>query len=102
MTAKQISEKCGGAIIHDNNKDTNGVYVGDFLSRAISRASADCCWITIMNNVNVAGVAVMADVAVIVICDGVVPDERLIEKCKEENIGLVTTDKDVYSVCKTL
>ena len=50
-----------------------------------------------MNNVNVAGVATLADVSLVLICEGVKPDERLVEKCKSEEISLLTTDLDVYS-----
>lgn len=77
-------------------------YVGDFLSRVMGKAPSGCAWITVMSNINVAGVAVLADVAMIVLCESVVPAEDLIDRCKSEGIGLISTELSAYEVCKKL
>ena len=84
----------------DSDADVKAFYAGDFLSRVMGKAPSDSVWITVMGNVNVAGVAVLAEIKTVVVCEGVVPAPQLVEKCKEENIALVTTDKGVYECCR--
>ncbi|MCL2062734.1 MAG: serine kinase [Firmicutes bacterium] len=86
----------------DGKKEVSSVYAGDFLSRVMGKAPADCIWLTVMANVNVAGVAVLAEIPAIVLCEGVKPDEMLVQKCLSENIALFTTQKSVYECCKLL
>lgn len=83
-------------------ENIDSYYVGDFLSRVMGKAPSGCAWITVMNNINVAGVAVLADVGLIIMCEGVQPVAELIERCKTENIGLISTSFSAYEVCKNL
>lgn len=80
-------------------KEIKNAYAGDFLSFVIGRAKQNSIWFTIMNNINVAGVAVLVDCAIIVICENIQPDKDLIEKCKSNDITLVGTDKTIYESC---
>lgn len=76
----------------------DGCYVGDLLSRVISRAKPGGVWITIMTNVNVCAVALLADVGAVVLCEGVEPDAELVKKCVEENVPLLLTQLDAYAL----
>lgn len=102
MTAKEISAKTNGKIAVDSDFDAKEFYVGDFLSRVMGKAPADSAWITVMSNVNVAGVAVLAEIKIIVLCEGVTPSEELIDRCKEQQIAVVTTDLGAYECCRLL
>ena len=97
MTVSEIANRLNGKVKNDAGKDALAFYAGDFLSRVMGKAPEKSCWLTVMNNVNVAGVATLADVSVVVLCEGVTPDERLVEKCAQENVSLVLTDMDVFS-----
>ncbi|MCI9032129.1 MAG: serine kinase [Clostridia bacterium] len=100
MRVSEIADKLCGRILVDSDADVKAFYAGDFLSRVMGKAPSDSVWITVMGNVNVAGVAVLAEIKTVVVCEGVVPAPQLVEKCKEENIALVTTDKGVYECCR--
>ena len=102
MTAREISGKIGGKVEVDGSFDVKAYYAGDFLSRVMGKAPSDSAWITVMNNINVAGVAVLAEIKIIVICEGAVPAPQLTDKCREEGIALVTTDKGVYECCRLI
>lgn len=104
MGIQEICKKIDANLIVDTN-DTitlGGVYAGDFLSRVVSKAPQNGIWVTIMNNINVAGVAVLADIKLIILAEDVVPSSELIDRLKQENIALLTTSKSVYDVCKVL
>lgn len=82
--------------------DPVSVYAGDFLSRVMGKAPPGSIWLTVMSNINVAGVAALADIKAVVLCEDVMPDKLLTEKCKNENIALFTTALSVYECCKKL
>ena len=102
MTVKEIAIKLDAAIEVFADREIDGVYVGDFLSRVMGKAPPSCAWLTIMNNVNVAGVATIAEVGAVVLCEGVEPDSQLKRKCEEETIPLLTTPLSAFDACLRL
>ena len=82
-----------------SNKEILNAYAGDFLSFVMGRAKDKCIWFTVMNNINVAGVAVLIDCTCIVLCENTQPDQNLINKCSDNGITLLSTDKPVYEAC---
>ncbi len=83
-------------VLGDTTKEVHAYYAGDFLSFAISKQEENCMWFTVMNNVNVAGVATLTDCSLIVICDGIQPDEQLVEKAKAEKLNICTVEAPMY------
>ena len=102
MTVQEIASRLSASVIVDAKKEAKAFYVGDFLSRVMGKAPSESCWLTVMNNVNVAGVATLAEIAVVVLCEGVEPDERLCQKCKEEGISLLTTSLGAFEASAVL
>ncbi len=103
MTATEIKQKLNAQLLVDSGQTTEDeVYAGDFLSRVISKAPARSIWLTVMDNVNVAGVAVLADIGAIVLCEGVLPGELLLSKCEAEGITLLSTTLPVAQACVKL
>lgn len=102
MTANELALRLGAEIVYGGDREINGVYAGDFLSRVMGKAPAGCVWLTIMNNVNVAGVATLAEIAAVALCEGVKPAEGLAEKCAAENITLLSSPLSVYEACLRL
>ena len=86
----------------DTDKEIRGGYAGDFLSFVMSRAPSDSAWFTVMSNVNVAAVAYMSEVGCVVLCEGVTPEQALIERCKKESINLLKTALDIYGAAAKL
>lgn len=73
-------------------------YCGDLLSWVMGKAESGCAWMTVMNNVNVAAVAVLRDVACIVLVEGVKPDENLLSRAQTEDIALYGSSEDSYTL----
>jgi hypothetical protein len=84
-------------VLGNGNREISTGYCGDFLSFVIGRAPKDCAWFTVMTNVNVAAVAHLAEVAVVVLCEDCSPDENLINRAKTQNINLIVTKHDIFS-----
>lgn len=102
MTIREIANKLDAIIEVEADRKLDGVYAGDFLSRVMGKAPPSCVWLTVMNNVNVAGVATIADVGAVVLCEGIVPDPLLKQKCVDEKIPLLTTELPVFDACLRL
>lgn len=99
MTVSELADKVQGQVVVDCTGDVKTFYAGDFLSRVMGRAPADSAWFTVMANVNVAGVAVLAEVRAVVLCEGVSPDPLLTERLKTEGIGLIVTRLPLFESC---
>ena len=55
----------------DPERVVTGGYVGDLLSWVMGRARSGQAWITIMSNINTVAVASLADVACVILAEGV-------------------------------
>jgi hypothetical protein len=104
MRISEVARILEAKIIYspENDCEVSGGYCGDFLSVVMSKASANCIWFTIMNNINVAAVASLVEVGVVVLCDGVMPDEALTKKVLNQKIPLIVTKFPVYEAVKKL
>lgn len=102
MRINELTEKLNARTFHIGNaeRDIHGGYAGDFLSFVMGRAPADCAWFTVMTNINVSAVATLADVGVVVLCEGVEPTEPLLEKVVEHSINLIGTELDIFEAVK--
>jgi len=83
-----------GALI----KDVTGGYVSDLLSDVIGNAREGSVWITLQTHLNIIAVASLKDIPAIIIVKGAVPEENTIKKSNEENIALLSTEKDTFTV----
>jgi len=83
----------------DDTKEFNGVYVGDLLSRAMSRVEADNLFVTIMANVNVIAVASLTEAAAVILCEDVRLPEEAIEAANTNGITVLTTPIGAYELC---
>ena len=80
----------------------DGVYAGDFLSRAMSRVSEGDLWITIMNNVNVIAVASLTDAAAVILAEDVTMDASVINAANAKGVCVYSSDKTVYELCRDI
>ncbi len=103
MKVSELAKTLGFKVFSSGeDRDAGGVYIGDLLSWVMGRAETDDVWLTIMSNLNVSAVAKLADVACVVLCEGVVPDGALLKKAEAEKIWLLGSDKPLYGTALAL
>jgi len=73
-------------------------YAGDMLSWVMGRAKEGSVWMTIMSNQNVAAVALMADVACVVLTENVNPDDALVMQANLRGVPLFTSQLSTYEL----
>lgn len=106
MTVDVLKEKlnlqylCGEDIAHE--KEIHGCYCGDLLSWVMSRANACDVWLTVMGNINSIGVAVLADIACIVLTENAALDDDAKKRAEENDVVILTTDKNTFQIAKEI
>ena len=102
MTVKELVQVLDAKVynLDDEMREVTSGYAGDFLSAVMGKAPTDSAWFTIMNNVNVRAVATLAEVAVVVLCEGVEPDEPLLNKVKMQGVNLIAVKEDIFGAVK--
>ena len=102
MTVKELVQVLDAKVynLDDEMREVTSGYAGDFLSAVMGKAPTDSAWFTIMNNVNVCAVATLAEVAVVVLCEGVEPDEPLLNKVKMQSVNLIAVREDIFGAVK--
>lgn len=99
MTINEIAERIKGRVIVPCGANVTEYYAGDFLSRVMGNAPSNSAWFTVMTSLNVAGVASLADIKIVILCEGVVPTDDLVARCRSEGIGLIATELPLYESC---
>lgn len=64
-------------------------YCGDLLSDVMGNAPEGCVWLTVQGHQNIVAVAVLREMAAIIITGGQIPDDVTKEKADEEGIPLL-------------
>ena len=93
-------EGFGVVSLPDGDREICGVYIGDLLSWVMGRAKADDAWITIMSNINIVAVASLADVACIILAEGVQLDETVTETAKAKGINILSCQMPAFEAAK--
>ncbi len=102
MKVSELCKAAGFTLVtdkQDNDREIGGVYACDLLSWVIGRAAQDAVLVTVMTNVNVIAVAVMADLSCVVLCEGVSLDSAALQKANENGVAVLSSDKPVYETC---
>lgn len=105
MTVKDTAQTLGFRILAGEGalfRDITQVYCCDLLSFVMGRAPADSAWITVMGNVNSAAVASLADVACIVLSDGVQPDAPMLARAAQQDIAVLASDLPAFETAKAI
>jgi hypothetical protein len=104
---KSVKEICAAInarahVVGDEDATVEKAAVGDLLSFIMGSETDGAAWVTIQTHLNVAAVAVLKEIPIIIIAAGRVPAPDLLARCAAENIALVTSDESVFDTCLAL
>lgn len=97
-----LNENFSAITLPNGDREISDVYIGDLLSWVMGRAKADDAWITIMSNVNILAVASLADIACIILAEGVTVDESIKATAVDKEINILSTDLSIYEAAISL
>ena len=84
------------------NRPIRGGYCGDLLSDVMANAPEGAVWMTVQSHQNIVAVAVLRNLAAIVLVNGAKPDDQTIEKADGEAIPLFRTQQSSYEIAGKL
>ena len=64
-------------------------YCGDLLSEVMANASEGCVWLTVQGHQNIVAIAVLKELAAIIIRGGHAPDGETVQKADKEGIPIL-------------
>lgn len=104
MDIKSLKEKLNLKLLcgDDLDRTITGCYCGDLLSWVMSRAQENDVWLTVMGNINSVGVAVLADVACIVLTENAALDTDALQRAEQNGVVILQTDKNTYQMAAAI
>ena len=99
MTVKQLAEELNLEKLSGNiEKKVQSCYISDLLSRVLGGCKPGDVWITVQSSLNMVAVAVMTDVACVILPEGLTAPDNVLEKAEEEDLAIFTSDETAYSL----
>lgn len=83
-------------------REIKGGYCGDLLSEIMANAPQGCVWLTVQGHQNIVAVAVLREMAAVVLTGGRAPDEETLRKAEQEGIPILIAPHSAYELAGRL
>jgi hypothetical protein len=83
-------------------RGVSGGYVGDVLSDVLAHGKAGSLWVTMQTHKNIVAVAVLKDLAGIIVVQGRQPSPEAIKKAGEERVVLMVSEAPAFETVGAL
>lgn len=104
MEIRDLMESISGELLTDAisalSAKVENLYICDLLSWVMSHAQRGDAWITVLTNVNVPAVALMTEVACVIIPEAIKVEELTIKKANENGITIISTPLNSFEICR--
>ena len=102
MTLQEIIDTLGLTVLTEP-KDFQQVtptsgYTSDLLSCVMAGAKGQSVWVTLQAHANVVAVGALLDVSAVIITEGAMPDQAVIDKANQEGVTLLSSNKPTFHV----
>jgi ferredoxin len=77
-------------------------YCGDLLSEVMANAPENCVWLTVQGHQNILAVAVLREMAAIIVTGGRTPDDETLQKANQEQIPILLSSDSAYQLAGRL
>ena len=84
------------------DRTVSGGHCGDLLSEVMANAPTGCVWLTIQIHQNIVAVALLKEMAAIILTGGNVPDAETQTKADEEGIPILLSSRRTYELAGQL
>lgn len=101
MKTAELVRKLGLKVVSGENgleREITGGYTSDLLSDVIGSAGEGNIWITLQTHQNIVAVASLKELAGVIIVKGLNAAEETVRRSNEENIPVLSTDEDTFTI----
>ena len=105
MTAKDLVSQFGLHLAAGEkglDRQVRGGCCGDLLSQVMASAPEGCIWMTVQGHQNIVAVAVLKEMAAIILTGGQTPDDETLQKADEEGIPLLLCSDSTFNMAGRL
>lgn len=102
MNVQNLVDKLNLEVVCSGNGldcEIDGCYATDLLSLAMANVEKNNIWITVQTNMNILGIAALAESSCVIIAQSMNIPQSVIDKAHEENICILRSDMGVYELC---
>lgn len=83
-------------------REVKGGYCGDLLSDVMANAPVGCIWLTVQGHLNIVAVAVLREMAAVVITGSREPDEETVQKAGQEHLPILKWPRSAFELAGRL
>ena len=101
MTVRQLMDLIGARSLNDNaplDREIACGYSCDLLSWVMAHGKQDMAWVTVQAHLNVIAVAVLMEMACVILVEGVEAEPASLKKAQDEDMPVLATGKTAYEV----
>jgi predicted transcriptional regulator len=80
------------------DREIHGGYCGDLLSDVMANAPAGCVWLTVQGHQNIVAVAVLREMAAVILTGDRLPDPDTVKRADQENIPVLQWNRSAYEL----
>jgi len=105
MTVNDLVARCGLQVAAGGRgleRRIQDGYCGDLLSEIMANAPEGCVWLTIQGHQNIVAVAVLREMAAVIITGGQTPDAETLQKADQEGIPILLSSDSAYQLAGQL
>ena len=105
MKASDLAKQFELTVVAGTNgldRTVSGGHCGDLLSEVMANAPTGCVWLTIQIHQNIVAVALLKEMAAIILTGGNVPDAETRTKADEEGIPILLSSRRTYELAGQL
>ena len=77
-------------------------YVCDLLSWVMAHGEEGMAWVTVQTHLNVIAVAALADMACVILPEGITMEQEVLDKANAEGMCVLTSALTAYEICGRL
>ena len=104
MKASLLIEKYGFEKLSEASSEVEigHAFIGDLLSWVMGHAKSEDAWITILGHPNIIAVALLRELACVIIAHDAQIQPETVEKANEENFLILKSPLSAFEICKIL
>jgi len=102
MNIKELATLLDATVVGEGSNLNTAVtcgYACDLLSWVLAHGQKGMAWTTVQTHINVVAVAVLMEMACVILSEGNQLEPDSLKKANEENLAVLATNKTAYEIC---
>lgn len=100
MRIRELAALLGARILAEGrDADVACGHSCDLLSLVMARGRPGMAWVTVQTHLNVIAVATLGEMACVILPEGIVMEEAVLQKAREEGVSVLSSALTAYAIC---